>query len=105
MTGNRVIDFLQTIFGIQSRDEMNSRLEALGFSGTSVMKEVNKIVSFSERTMEKGLEKGIKQGVAIGRNEMLDTIVSIRKQYKDGTPVQDLAIQTRLTVEQILLLV
>ncbi len=101
MTGNRVIDFLQTIFGIQSRDEMNSRLEALGFSGTSVMKEVNKMVSFSERTMEKGL----KQGVAIGRTEMLDTILSIRKQYKDGTPVQDLAVQTGLTVEQILLLV
>lgn len=113
ITGTRVIDFLHTIFGCGSRSKINSRLETLGFAGTSIVKEVNKMVSFSERIMEramekgiekgmeKGMEKGLEKGLEMGRNEMLDMILSIRQQYKNGESVQSLAIQTGLSVEQI----
>lgn len=37
MTGNRVIDFPHTILGGGSRNEINSRLESLGFAGTSII--------------------------------------------------------------------
>lgn len=61
LTGNRVIDFLNTIFGSEGQKTMNSRLETLGFSGTSVMEEVNNMISFSERTLARGMEKGARQ--------------------------------------------
>lgn len=57
LTGNRVIDFLNTIFGSEAQKTMNSRLETLGFSGTSVMEEANNMMSFSERTLERGIRQ------------------------------------------------
>lgn len=59
------------------------------------------MISFSERTAEQAMERGMEKGLEIGRNEMLDMILSIRQQYKNGESVQSLAVQTGLSVEHI----
>lgn len=93
MIGNRVIDFLNTIFSEESERVINERLEKLGFSGTSIMEEVNHMMSFSERTMERGIERGIKRGIEKGRQEGVKkaSYKFIINMHKKGMTIKDIA--------------
>ena len=89
LTGNRVIDFLNTIFGSETQKTMNLRLETLGFSGTSVMEEVNNMMSFSERTLARGMERGMERGLREGAKRASYNM--ILKMYRKGMEVEEIA--------------
>lgn len=88
LTGNRVIDFLNAIFGSEDQKMINSKLETLGFSGTSVMEEVNDMMSFSERTLERGMERGMERGIQEGVRQA--SYKFILKLHRKGMSVEDI---------------
>jgi len=91
--GNRVIDFLNTVFGVESEEIRNNRFNDLGFSGTNLVEEVNRMMTFSERVAERNLEKG--------RVEMLNAILEIKKLYKEGVSIEELSKITKLPINKI----
>lgn len=54
-----------------------------------------------EQGYEEGYEQGFKQGYEQGQRKMLETIIKIKKMYKNGAPIEKLSEKSGLSIEQI----
>lgn len=110
---SHIIRILNAVFGHDTKSVKDAKLKVLGYSGTSLEKEVDHMMSFSERIRERaekegraeGLAKGIAEGRAEGktegRTEMLTMMLNAKKLYRSGHSFADIEKETGLTQEEI----
>lgn len=84
---NKMYDLLYALFGDKPSDEKINRLHELGYKGTSLEKEAEAMISFSERTEKQGYAKA--------------TCEMIIKMYKKGISKEQIADITDMDIEQV----
>lgn len=97
----KIYDLLYALFGNKTSSEKISKLRELGYEGTSLEREAETMINFSERTLEQGYKKGIEQGVEQGQKAMLQLILDLKRMYKEGKTVSELATISGLCEEQV----
>ena len=94
---SHIIRVLNAVFGHDMKSVKDAKLKVLGYSGTFLEKEVDHMMSFSERIRE----RAEKEGRAEGRTEMLTMMLNAKKLYRSGHSFADIEKETGLTQEEI----
>lgn len=102
---SHIIRVLNAVFGHDMKSVKDAKLKVLGYSGTFLEKEVDHMMSFSERIRERaekeGRAEGLAKGIAEGRTEMLTMMLNAKKLYRSGHSFADIEKETGLTQEEI----